>query len=126
VGEGFYNRKTKKWQRVLPRSSDYNTWLQYAAIAWRKQYPRSVSEMFAGRVRMDFIFIWSIEDRGAESSDLDNRQKVTQDFLQHKFFKNDNQIDEYHAFRRISRVGQSCVKIRISEIPDRRYIDALI
>lgn len=120
---GKFNYKTKKYERSKVRSAEYTEWTEYAAIAWRKEYPCRVKNLFIGRVRIDLIFVWIAGDRGTASSDIDNRIKVLQDFLQGKFFVNDSQIDEIHAFRRHAADGDPHVKIRVTEISDRRPLE---
>lgn len=107
----------------IVRSSDYNEWTQWALVSYRKQFRNGVVGKFKGRLRVDYIFIWHEADRGRDSSDIGNREKVLSDFLQHKFFENDNQIDEQHHHRRIVKDGENRVWLRIYEIPDRRFDD---
>lgn len=120
VGIGFKNPKTKKWTRALPRSAEYTAWLAEAAIVCRQQFPMGV-DAFAGRVRVDYTFVWNQHDKAKVSSDIGNREKCLSDFLEGKFFLNDNQIDEQHHYRRID-AGQSRVICRIYEIEDRRFL----
>lgn len=122
-GGGYRCRKTGKWRGVVARSKEYDAWIQWANAEWALQFPRGLKEMFKGRIRVDYLFVWNEEDRGALSSDIGNREKVLSDFLQKKFFQNDNQIDEQHQVRRITRTRRTCAIIRIVEIPDRRYED---
>lgn len=102
------------------RSSDYTGWLQVAYFQFREQFPNGVSQKFLGRLRVDYIFIWNLNSRGKDSSDIGNREKVLSDFLQKKFFENDNQIDEQHQYRRFDN-GEDRVILRIYEINDRRH-----
>lgn len=120
VSKGFFNRKTKKYERVNSRSKEYIAWLEQAAVAYRNLYPGGVQK-FTGRLRVDYIFIWHESDKGRNSSDLSNREKCLSDFLEGKLFANDNQIDEQHHYRRITAEGISRVRLRVYEIPDRRY-----
>jgi len=120
VGRGFKNPKTGKFQRVTARSQEYNQWIQFAGVAYRNAYPGGVQK-FKGRLRADYVFIWHENDRGRNSSDLTNREKCLSDFLEHKFYENDNQIDEQHHYRRIVKDGENRVICRIYEIPDRRF-----
>lgn len=122
VSRGFRNPKTKKWTRVQPRSAQYTDWLKRAAIEFRAAFPMGV-EPFTGRLRADYVFIWHAGDKGRESSDLSNREKCLSDFLEGKFFLNDNQIDEQHHWRRIAPDGISRVLVRIYEIDDRRFTE---
>lgn len=125
IGRGFFNKKTGKYQRVNTRSSEYKTWLDYASISYRNTFPCGVQK-FKGRLRVDYIFVWNDVDKGRDSSDIGNREKVLSDFLEKKFYENDNQIDEQHQYRRISSRYQNCVILRIYEIPDRRYEDPML
>ena len=120
VGKGFLNPKTGKWQRVKARSSDYNNWIQAAAVEYRNLFKGGVQK-FEGRLRVDYIFVWNVKDRGRNSSDISNREKVISDFLEHKFYENDNQIDEQHHYRRIGDDEKTRVICRVYEIEDRRY-----
>lgn len=108
----------------IVRSSEYNKWVQFAAVAYRNQYPGGVPK-FEGRLRVDYIFVWDDADKGRNSSDLSNREKTLSDFLEHKFFENDKQIDEQHHYRRIRATGKegSHVLVRVYEIEDRRFND---
>lgn len=124
VSRGFRNPKTGKWHRVNARSDDYNAWIKTAAVEYRNKYKGGVRK-FKGRLRVDYIFIWNAKDRGRNSSDIGNREKCLSDFLEHKLFDNDNQIDEQHQYRRISADYKNCVIVRVYEIPDRRYNDPL-
>jgi len=123
VGGGYKCKVTGKWRRQVVRSDDYNTWVQYAGIEWRKQFPYGVAEIFTGRIRVDYIFLWIDGARGTESSDIGNREKVLSDFLQKKFFENDRLIDEQHQYRRLTRHGENRVIVRVTEIPDHRFDD---
>lgn len=124
VGMGFRDPKTKKWRRTVPRSDQYNLWIDKAGVAFRNQFPQGVWEKFTGRLRVDYIFIWNKDEKAAAiASDISNREKCLTDFLEGKFFLNDNQIDEQHHFRRIVDLGVSRVMLRIYEIPDRRFDD---
>lgn len=109
----------------IVRSAEYKAWEWEAAIDFRNQYVGGV-EKFKGRLRVDYIFIWNQKHRGRDSSDISNREKVLSDFLQHKFFENDKQIDEQHHYRRIVKEGKNRVLLRVYEIPDRRYEDPLL
>jgi len=112
--------KNKKGGYIV-RSSEYESWLQYAAIEFRNQFPFGVSEKFKGRLRVDYIFCWTADSPGRLSSDISNREKALSDFLEKKFFENDNQIDEQHHYRRIIPSGHNHVLVRIYEIDDRRF-----
>ena len=105
------------------RSGDYADWLEIAGREYREQFPAGVYQKFAGRLRVDYIFIWNHESKGRDKSDISNREKVLSDFLEGKFFQNDNQIDEQHHFRRIRPFTEDSVRVRIYEIDDRRYLD---
>src|ERR1700761_733505 len=84
VGKGYINPKTGKWCKQVVRSSEYTAWVQLAALEWRKQYPGGVTETFKGRIRVDYLFLFLEGARGTNSSDIDNRIKVMQDFFQQK------------------------------------------
>jgi len=122
VTGGFRNRKTGKWERTVCQSDEYKSWQARAALIYRDRFPGGVSRLI-GRLSVHYIFIWNAQDRGVYSSDLSNREKCLTDFLESKFFENDNQIDEQHHFRRISDLGQNRVICRIYAIDDRRYHD---
>ncbi len=107
----------------IVRSSDYVGWLQAAFFEYSNQFPCGVGQIFTGRLRVDYIFIWNETSPGRDSSDIANREKVLSDFLQKKFFKNDSQIDEQHHYRRIVKSGHDRVMLRVYEINDRRYDD---
>lgn len=113
--------RNRKGGKII-RSTNYNTWLQIAAIEYRNQFPSGLQK-FTGRLRADYIFIWHEKDRGRNSSDISNREKVLSDFLEHKLFENDNQIDEQHHYRRIVKNGENRALCRIYKIPDRRFDD---
>ena len=120
VGKGFRCPRTGKWREKITRSAEYKLWLQLAAISFRNTFPGGVQK-FKGRLRVDYIFIWSDSDRGKDSSDIANREKCLSDFLEKKLYQNDNQIDEQHHYRRICAEKESRVLLRVYEIPDRRY-----
>lgn len=120
VGKGFKD-KSGKWRKVVVRSPEYTDWLEWAGLEWRKQFPRGVAEKFTGRLRVDYLFVFTEGTSGAVLSDIGNREKVLSDFLQHKFFENDKQIDEQHQFRRLTKHGKPRVIVRVTEIPDRRF-----
>jgi len=105
------------------RSPEYEEWLQYALISYRQQYPYKPSEKFTGRLRLECIFCFIDGANGTLNSDVDNRIKALQDFLQDKFFVNDKQIDQIVAHRRHVSHGAARVMVRIYEVPDRRYDD---
>lgn len=127
VGRKFTNKRTVAYHgtdRAITRSEEYTTWLQYAAIEFRKQYPYGVPKKLEGRIHIDYIFVFP-----TAAGDTDNRVKVCQDFLQGKFFENDSQIDEPHPTKRIMKTekgdkGKAIIIMR--EIPDRRYEDPMI
>ncbi len=121
VGKGFWNPKTKKYERNFVRSDENKEWREFAAVEYRNQFPGGIREMFAGRLRMDYLFVFVDGARGTAASDIDNRIKVLNDFLQQKFFDDDKQIDEIHAMRRLIGGGVNQVIVRIIEIPDRRF-----
>lgn len=125
VGKGYRNPKTGKWTRTVSRSTEYNNWIQFAAVEYRNQFKGGVQKFF-GRLRVDYIFIWNDLDKGRDSSDIGNREKCLSDFLEHKFFDNDNQIDEQHQYRRISPDYKNCVIVRVYEINDRRYDNPML
>jgi len=112
----------RKGQHMI-RSSAYTAWLEYAAIAFRQQYPVKPKELFTGRLRLECILCFIDGARGSDTSDADNRIKACQDFLQGKFFENDKQIDMIVAHRRKVKDGDARVIVRIYEIPDWRYDD---
>jgi len=123
VGKGYRCQKTKKWVKAVTRSGEYSDWLEIAGREFREQFPAGVSDKFTGRLRVDYIFVWNHESRGRNSSDISNREKALSDFLEGKFFLNDNQIDEQHHYRRIRPFTENSVFVRIFEINDRRYDD---
>lgn len=108
--------------RLKTRSTEYKSWLSIAAYEYRQQFPAGV-QTFKGRIRVDYIFIWNKTSLGRNSSDIGNREKVLSDFFEHKFFDNDNQIDEQHQYRRFVMSGPNRVCVRIYQIPDRRFDD---
>ncbi len=120
VGGGYFCRKTKKWRKQVTRSEEYRNWIDFAGAAWRNSFPGGIREKFKGRIRVDYLFIWRDRSPGAETSDIGNREKVLSDFLQHKFFENDSQIDEQHQYRRFIPESENCVIVRITEVPDNR------
>lgn len=123
VSRGHKDKKTKKWTRVKIRSAEYTEWLDTAGREYRRQFPCGIGNRFTGRLRVDYIFIWNKGSRSTPLSDVSNREKVLSDFLESKFFDNDNQIDEQHHYRRIVTEGINRVIVRIYEISDRRYDD---
>lgn len=125
VGKGFRNKQTGRWEKGITRSAEYKNWLQFAAIDYRNRFVGGVQK-FKGRIRVDYIFIWTENDKGKLSSDIANREKCLSDFLEEKLYKNDNQIDEQHHYRRIVPSGRSRVLARVYEIPDRRYDDPML
>ena len=122
IGRGFRNPKTGKMQRVKARSAEYKSWVEYAGTVYRKKFPSGVLKL-EGRLRADYIFCWHKKDRGRNSSDISNREKCLSDFLEKKFFENDNQIDEQHHYRRFVEGEKSYVLCRIYQTPDRRLDD---
>lgn len=122
VGRGFYNKKTRKYERVQTRSPDYKDWIEFAGVCYRNKYKGGVFKL-EGRLRADYIFCWHEKDFGRNSSDISNREKCLSDFLENKLYENDNQIDEQHHYRRIVKDGQSRVMVRIYAIDDRRFLD---
>lgn len=122
VGRGYRNAKGE-WVTPLPRSDDYREWIKQAGISFRNQFPHGVQKM-TGRLRVEYIFIWNIMDKGMDSSDIGNREKCLSDFLEKKLFENDKQIDEQAQWRRISaKYKKNFVWLRVLEIPDRRHDD---
>lgn len=119
---GFFDRAKKKWRRTVCRSAEYEDWIQRAAVKFRNEFPGGVGKL-TGRLSAHYIFIWNVKDPGSISSDISNREKCLSDFLEHKFFENDRQIDEQHHYRRITEVGQSRAMCRIYAIEDNRYDD---
>lgn len=122
VGKKLVNKRaiaSAGSDRIVSRSAEYNDWVQFASIEYRKQFPYG-AEKIKGRIRCDFIFVFK-----TAAGDTDNRIKVLQDFLQGKFFENDSQIDEPHAYKRISKEKGGKVIAIIREIDDRRYEDPL-
>ena len=105
------------------RSKEYRDWLNEAAIQYRKQFPGGVSPFASSRIRVDYVFVWVDGARGTALSDVANREKALSDFLQKKFYENDNQIDENSHYRRLVKTGKNHVIIRVTEIPDRRHDD---
>ncbi len=112
----------RKGQHII-RSVDYKNWLAFANQAWREQYRGGVREQFQGRISLHCIFLWRDGARGTATADLDNRLKSLQDFLQGKFYENDNQIDEIHAYRRLTTHGENRVMARVIEIQETRHRD---
>lgn len=129
VGRGHKDPKTGKWQRVKFRSSEYKEWIKIANLEYRSQFPVGVHAPFKGRVSVHYIFIWTLLSKDAtgrltgDTSDISNREKVLSDFLQGKFFDNDNQIDEQHHYRRFVANGKNKVIVRIYETKDKRHED---
>lgn len=122
VGGGIFNPKTRKTMRVKTKSKEYLAWEDAAGRAWRENFPHGVSKL-TGRLSAVYCFIWHEKDTGRFSSDVSNREKCASDFFEHKFYENDNMIDEQHHYRRISASGQNRLWARIYAIPDRRYDD---
>lgn len=118
---GYGNKIGSKRAPGVFRSAEYNEWIQYAGIEWRRQFPWGVPVLMQGRLRAQYIFTF-IDNRG---HDICNREKCLSDFLQEKIFENDSQIDEAHFLRRIERGGKSRVDCWITEIPDTRFVDML-
>lgn len=96
-----------------------------AGVAWRDQFPGGVAKIFTGRLRVDYVFVWPINDPAGLSSDIGNREKVLSDFLQKKFFPNDNQIDEQRQYRNLWGGQRPYVIVRVSEIKDTRCTDPM-
>lgn len=105
------------------RSDAYKNWLLDAAVVYRNTFPGGVIYL-KGRLRVDYVFCFN--PKQLPLSDVDNRIKCLNDFLQHKFFENDKQIDDIHAYRRATKEASSFVIARIAEIADRRYDDPLL
>lgn len=58
--------------------------------------------------------------------DVDNYSKIVSDWLQGKFFANDEQIDEIHITKRIDlSINRNLLYVFITEIEDRRRVDML-
>jgi len=106
--------------RTISRSEEYTNWLQWAAIAFRDHCLKSKVTFLRGRIKVQYIFIFK-----TQAGDTDNRIKVCQDFLQHKFFENDSQIDDITALKRISKDQGGQVIIIMEEMPDQRYDDPM-
>lgn len=123
VGAGYRNRKTQKWERVKTRSKDYTDWVEAAGREWRRQFPEGVPAPLTGRVRMVCAYVWPINGPGGALSDVDNRGKSLQDFLQGKFYDNDVQIDEPRPYKRIWGAKRPYAWVRVYEIKDCRYTD---
>lgn len=83
--------------------------------------------LFAGRISVTYIFILNVNDKMiAHGSDISNREKALSDFLEKKFYLNDNQIDEQYHVRRLTTEGPHRVIVRVMEIPDRRFDDPML
>lgn len=108
-----------KGGRIVARSSVYKTWIQYAGISYRKQFPR-FPEPLMGRLRAQYLFIFTNTD-----GDVFNREKCLSDFLQGKLYGDDEQIDEGQVFKRIGTHGLDRVRVWLTEIPDQRHIDTI-
>ena len=104
-------------------SKPYKKWRVRAGEHYRNQFGVDgvpVSDQLTGRLSFQITLI---EVTKLETRDVDNYIKAAQDFLQAKFYENDKQIDEPSGIRRYSKVGRDRVKIWVTEIPDRRWID---
>lgn len=101
------------------RSGEYTAWVQYAGIAWRKQFPAGVPSLMTGRLRASYVHIFT----DGIPRDIDNYCKVASDYLQGKFYQNDNQIDEWHIVRRLEKGGENRTMIWITQIADTRHVD---
>ena len=101
------------------RSSEYTDWIQYAGISWRKQYPAGAPALLTGRLRASYVHIFT----DGIPRDIDNYVKCAADYLQGKFYLNDNQIDEWHILRRLSKEGDNRTMIWIAQTSDVRHVD---
>lgn len=112
-------------RRVVTRSDDYSKWILSANAAWGDQFPGGISKIFKGRLAVYYVFVWPIADQAGISSDIGNREKVLSDFLQHKFFENDCQIDEQRQYRNLWGNKRPYAIVRVSEVKDTRYTDPM-
>lgn len=99
------------------RSAEYNDWIQYAGIFWRKQSNFGSIPLLQGRLRAQYTFVFDSD----KDMDVNNREKCLSDFLQEKVFKNDCQIDESFHIRRIKDGCVRRVGCWVTEIADNRY-----
>lgn len=121
VGKGNYNYKTRHTSRVVARSEEYTKWDELASAYFRNKFGPCGVHQLTGRLQAIYVFLWNKSDPGHLSSDVANREKCLTDFLEGKFFKNDNQLDDVRCIRRIVETGQNRAICRIYAIPDRRY-----
>ena len=111
-----------KWGKGFSRSGDYSKWLEEAGPYWRRAFPRGV-EMLTGRLRLDLTMI----RKNTTECDLGNYEKIIADYLEGKFYQNDNQIDENSMTRRIDQTAKKHFLLaKVSEIPDNRFVNVLI
>ncbi len=109
------------------RTAEYTAWIAEAKHWWTREFNYGVKKLFAGRLRCDYVFMLNQNDKiVAHGSDISNREKPLSDFLEKKFYLNDNQIDEQHHYRRLTNEGPHRVMVRVTEIPDRRWDDPML
>lgn len=119
---GYGNKIGRKRAPGVFRSSEYNDWIALAGIEWRRQSNFGSLVMLQGRLRAQYIFVFT-SDR---DQDVNNREKCLSDFLQDKIFKNDAQIDESFHYRRIQVGCKQRVGCWITEIADNRYEESCV
>lgn len=118
--EGRFNPKTRKYTRAKVRSTEYTAWVESANRFYNQQFPTGVLD-FKGRIHINYAFCFN--DKQFTLSDVDNRIKCLQDFFQHKFFLNDNQVDSFYPKKFYTLQKSSYVIARIFEVEDKRYGD---
>lgn len=111
---GKYHKSGK--QKIVFRSPEYKAWIEHAAIHYRNQCPGG-TQLLEGRLRAQYVFFFN----SARDQDVANREKCLSDFLEHKIFKNDAQIDENFSYRKIRPGIEQHVVCFLTEIPDMRY-----
>ena len=108
----------------LMRTQQYKDWLTNAGFFFRQQFPLGIpaADMIGGRIFMQYIVYQCDNIR----RDVDNYSKIVSDWLQGKFFANDEQIDEIHITKRIDlSINRNLLYVFITEIEDRRRVDML-
>jgi len=105
--------------RHLKRSDEYDEFTRRANTVWQSLCrQQGIPEHLDGRLRLDICFnIHNV------LSDTSNRVKILEDWLQGKFFKNDNQIDDIRLTKRIWREIPEQAEVCISQIEDLRFQD---
>lgn len=103
----------------MRRSDAYDEYTRKSNEVWQRLCRQEgIPAKIEGRIRLDICFNFH-----HTTSDLSNRMKVFEDWLQNKFFDNDNQIDSLRVDKRIWREIPEQVEVCISTMEDLRFQD---